>query len=1011
VSSHDLLAEALWHEALPRDPVANLNVLVTRARRALGDPSAIRAVDGGYALADAVHIDAESFLAEVAAARRSLEGAPRSALDHFAAALTQWRGPPLEEDTDEDWARPYRDRLLITHQECLEEAAALAEHLGDLTSAVALAQAAIGQEPLRENGHLTMARALARRGDHAGALQALDRLRRALADELGLDPSPSVDRLRQDLLHHRLTGADVERPERVTASEWRLPLAGRADVVAAVLDGLAATTSGREALSHLVVAPAGGGKSRLLAEVAARSVVPVAAARAFLPERDDPWSLARSLLHDLVGHRPEAVAQVPRRLLPVLADLVPAIETLAAVPPAPLAVDPQTRRAMVHEGGAGLIEAAGRDGLVVIVDDLQWGDPSSLGMLAAALERRPTLGCVLAGRPDELGDEAVAHFLRGLTVHRTTLTCALPPLSVTDLAAVAAGDLAGWLHEATDGNPFAVSGLVRALVDRSLVEGSGDGACRVRPGKQPAARELISREGALGRRRRIVAALIRCVPAEQELASALALLARPASIGLLAAAAGSPEPDVAIGLSRLAAAGLVRPESAGWVTAHDLVRETLTERLAPEERARLHGLLALALRQGQAEPAELAGHLAGSGDADGAARAWALAARTRSESAAHTEAAELVASALASVRDDGLRRELLQLRAQLSFRRGDLDGARADLGEALRNCPSGSLRSGLLADQAMLFSGSAGMARAGRLAELALVEAGADLRARARALEVAAVIDMNLERPARSRQRAEEALELFGRVGDGHGAVRVMDARAMAVFLDGDIRSAIELFRQVSDLFRDGGNLVRAITPLSTLGHAQVFAGRPAEGLGWTESALDLARGLGHREGQSYALWHRTEALAALGRSDEAHESAREALATAVALGHRGWIATGHRAVGIALAAQGDPAAAAGAFARSLAAAEGLSLFSSWAHARLALALLDLDRPTEAGPHCRAAQAEGPGLARYEADLAEVRHAVLTEALDAAERLGRAVARATRGGHAVVLGHLDELRR
>jgi DNA-binding SARP family transcriptional activator len=49
--SKDVLAEALWPERLPADPAANIEVLVSRARRALGDPSLILTVPGGYAFA------------------------------------------------------------------------------------------------------------------------------------------------------------------------------------------------------------------------------------------------------------------------------------------------------------------------------------------------------------------------------------------------------------------------------------------------------------------------------------------------------------------------------------------------------------------------------------------------------------------------------------------------------------------------------------------------------------------------------------------------------------------------------------------------------------------------------------------------------------------------------------------------------------------------------------------------------------------------------------------------
>src|SRR5664279_1262965 len=176
----------------------------------------------------------------------------------------------------------------------------------------------------------------------------------------------------------------------------------------------------------------------------------------------------------------------------------------------------------------------------------------------------------------------------------------------------------------------------------------------------------------------------------------------------------------------------------------------------------------------------------------------------------------------------------------------------------------------------MLFSGSEDLVRAAALAESALLEAGTDPAARARALEVAAIIDMNLELPDRARERSGTALAMYREIGDALGASRIMDSRAMATFLDGDIRAAIELFRQVADLFTDSGDLLRVITPQSTLGHGLVFGADPAAGLEQTGAALDLARSLGNSEGQTYTLWHRSEALAALGRADEAVSNARE---------------------------------------------------------------------------------------------------------------------------------------
>ena len=49
--STDVLAAALWPDRSPADPVANLQVLVNRARHALGDPALIITGQHGYTLA------------------------------------------------------------------------------------------------------------------------------------------------------------------------------------------------------------------------------------------------------------------------------------------------------------------------------------------------------------------------------------------------------------------------------------------------------------------------------------------------------------------------------------------------------------------------------------------------------------------------------------------------------------------------------------------------------------------------------------------------------------------------------------------------------------------------------------------------------------------------------------------------------------------------------------------------------------------------------------------------
>src|SRR4051794_18936040 len=106
---NDVLAEALWPDRPPANPAANLQVLVTRARRAIGRVDLIRTGPGGYALADSPDctVDTEVFLAAVEQTGR-LHGPPALAAYREALALA---ADPLVEDTYATWSQPYRARV------------------------------------------------------------------------------------------------------------------------------------------------------------------------------------------------------------------------------------------------------------------------------------------------------------------------------------------------------------------------------------------------------------------------------------------------------------------------------------------------------------------------------------------------------------------------------------------------------------------------------------------------------------------------------------------------------------------------------------------------------------------------------------------------------------------------------------------------------------------------------------------------------------------------------------
>jgi tetratricopeptide (TPR) repeat protein len=231
---------------------------------------------------------------------------------------------------------------------------------------------------------------------------------------------------------------------------------------------------------------------------------------------------------------------------------------------------------------------------------------------------------------------------------------------------------------------------------------------------------------------------------------------------------------------------------------------------------------------------------------------------------------------------------------------------------------------------------------------------------------------MNLDRAERAESRAAQGLALYQHLGHANGTARILDSRAMATFLGGRIDLRTELLDRAVNLFEDSGDLEHVITPRSTAGDGLVFADHAAHGLRMTTAALELARTIGHAEGQRYSLWLTAGAVAAQHRGAEALAAGNGALAIVTRIGHRGWTPTAWRAVGIAYRALGDPEQTLHAFENSLDTSEHLNLFASWAAARSALALVELGRLTRAETMIRLALSQGPPLGHYEGRLAHL---------------------------------------
>ncbi len=998
--SLDTLTDALWPTRPPADPAANLRILVKRARAALGDAT-ILTEPGGYSFAagDDCCVDAEQFLAAVEAGRQHLAaGQTGAALREFRQALELWGGDPLPEDAYEEWAQETRAALARARLQALEDGAAAALALRDPAEAAALAELAVAQEPLREPATVLLAQALAASGDTVAALRAIDTLRRRLAEEVGMPLSAETTELETSL--QRGEGAVTHsRPSvipRARPAFEGLAFVGRANELDGVLAAAAVATTAPEAPIVLVAGAAGVGKSRLLTETAARAGIAVLSTRAFLPERNEPWGLARSLLREVLALDLDAAQAVPDRAADALADVLPEIEELRPVRSVP--VDPESRRALALEAAVRLTAAAAAKGVLVIADDLQWADATSLAFLGMIARRVHGAALVLAYRPEDVvPDGPVATFLEELrSLPQSVIDVPVGPLSPETISILLPdAELAQTIARETDCTALAVVEVIRGLTSRGVIEPDVGGRFHT---KTPDAHELASEFARSGQRRAIQIRAERQPAGRRQTLGLLALLGRETPARIVAQARDLPQAAVLDELDLLARAGLARLGDNGWATAHDLIGEVVADGLERSERGRLHQLLARALDDEGGDRSEVARHLAGAGDRAAATRAYAAAAAEALDRFAAEEARELADAGLALGSEHTVRAPLLRTRAEARALRGDLSGARDDLRTALVGASPGPDHALLLARIAELTASLDGYGQAADMFDLAITEAGGDPAARAEILAAAAIIDISLNEMDRATARADEALALFERLEDPAGVASILDVRGGRAFLQGHLVEATEFLERAARLYRDAGRLLKVGTVHSSRGFILSVLGRPEEGLAAVDESIELERTLGQTEGEAICFLHRSDVCCALGRADDARAAALASLELSRAVGSRSSVAGALMELASAHEAAGEVDKADELLREALDLGVDVPWVTSWGFGRLASLQSLLGDLAAAEEYANRALQEGVGFGDLEARLvlAEVALArgdpdgerLAADALDAAEAAG-----------------------
>jgi DNA-binding SARP family transcriptional activator/tetratricopeptide (TPR) repeat protein len=187
VVSTDSLIDALWEEEAPETSRKALQGYVSQLRKVLGKERLRTRAPGYLVRVEPDELDLARFQ------RFAASGQP-------ADALSLWRGPALAEFGYQRFAQTEIARLEGLRLDCIQDRAEIDLAAGRHSSVVGELEALVKEHPLHEGLRSQLMLALYRSGRQAEALEVFQEGRRALVDELGIDPSRILRELERAIL-------------------------------------------------------------------------------------------------------------------------------------------------------------------------------------------------------------------------------------------------------------------------------------------------------------------------------------------------------------------------------------------------------------------------------------------------------------------------------------------------------------------------------------------------------------------------------------------------------------------------------------------------------------------------------------------------------------------------------------------------------------------------------------------------------------------------------------------
>jgi predicted ATPase/DNA-binding SARP family transcriptional activator len=854
------------------DPASVLRWHLSRIRRLLGVETLQETAVGLTIAPHVVWVDSRAFAQLLATPPAQLD------LETLQQAVALYRGDFLaglalpDSPEFELWLLGerayYRNLAVRSWQELAKRAVAGRRY----DEAIGWLQQILQHDPLLEEAHAHLIWLYARTGQRQAAIHQYKICGNLLRQELAVEPSAGLQALYQEVLSGQIrplplkeTTATVERAERPGVFVGRQAELSRLDQLW--------DKPGQSVV--LLEAVAGGGKTRLVHEFAARSPAALfLMGHCYESTRSSPYHPWLEIVEERLSSLDDAVLErFPRFWLERLAWLFPPLAArLSLGAPGPREMSGEGEQlllAIAHllfEGGS-----ENHTPLLIFVDDLQWADEASLQLfhfLALRVAERPVL-LIGAFRSEEVEDSpALRTLLHDLArIVTPPLRWRLPPLPPEAIMEVTARlwpqlaegfrpHVSSLLAQATGGNPFFLTELLRELAHSA---------------EPPAAMPIPATVQELVERR-----LQHFSESGRQVIEALAILDAPARPDQARQISGRSEEEtitaVDLGLRRglLQTVGVGRPTR--YTFAHDLVCQAVTAQLSGARRQLLHRRCAAMLvqesgRQPAPERAALSGRIAGhawQGEAFDLVWQWAPLA------AAHARRLYAYSDALSFYEMASAAYELLPAEATLDggpaklidcylyrILLGAAAGRPLEEQQALRQKVQALLEEQPDKQQQALFYLCQAAYYVG-LAEYEQATAAArqghelylqlgDWRQAARCLAQAGEARTRLSQNQAARRYLEQALALYETAGDVEGVSHCLSGLAWAALNLGQVEAALAYLQRALALNQQQHDLLGQAHVTYTLAAAWLYYYQAEQVRGYARQARELFQQMGYQ--------------------------------------------------------------------------------------------------------------------------------------------------------------------